>query len=732
MREDSSQAGNEGAPSASADGAKGRFVESDVQFPEEVTEIRCVGARAGGGVTVLADNGDTGKTWLFMAEDAGGEWTAQEAGLSLADCWISGAAVAPDGSAWLCGSFADTDGMRVKKINPDGVVEEKVPGMPEVKERDTNNIITQMGIDAAGRIFVLDLNGEILKMNPETGECAERMECGDEYVRYFGIAGEKLIVISESGIHVYDTAAGTALLEDVVLSELIAADSSLMSSDTEGVFPLVFTAGMESGSIVHADKSGIYYHNDKATVSEQLVSGDLNSIGSLSLVQIAMAGEEDFLILGRDATGSRILRFYYDKDVSSLPEKELTIYALEDSALLRQAVGIYQKENSGTFVTIKIGMTEKDGVTAEDAVAALNTEIMAGDAPDVMILDGLPVDSYIEKGLLADVSGIVAEVEQTDGLFGNVKNAYEKDGAIYGMPARFFPVVVFGMEDAVRAGESVTGFAGYIERTAAENPGKQVAYDLPAEGVLWTLYRADSANWVTEGGTLDEGRLTEWLTAAKKIYDADRDKSERRFYTSFDNVLYGTAGTGASYVMDGEALLCYGTMVDLGGLEMLLAAAEKTGADYGILGGDQKKSFVPHLQTGISNDSDMQEEAAAFLKVLLGKECGGIDQDGFPVNRAGWAAVCEDKIKMYGSESTISIGSTDENGRERGFQMDDLNQEAADRLAALLEGLTVPSLTDAVIEEVVTAQGEAYLKGEASLEDVVTAIRQKISIYLAE
>ncbi len=732
--EDSSQAGNEGAASfaPTGSGAKGRFVESDVSFPEEVTQIRCIGTRADGGVTVLADGTDAEKTWLFTADNAGGDWTAQEVELSLADSWVSGAAAAPDGSVWLSGSFADTDAARVKKINPDGSVEEKIPGMPEVKERDANNVITQMGIDTAGRIFVLDLNGDVLKMNPETGECAERIECGGEYVHYFGIAGEKLIMISESGIHVSDTATGTALPEDVVLSELIAADSSLKSSDTEGVFPLVFTAGMEPGSIIHADRSGIYCHQDNATVNEQLVSGDLNSIGSLNLVQIAMAGEEDFLIFGKDATGSKVLRFCYDKDVSALPETELTIYALEDSALLRQAVGIYQKENSGVFVTIKIGMTEKDGVTAEDAVAALNTEIMAGNAPDVIILDGLPADSYMEKGLLADISGIVAEVEQTDGLFTNVKNAYEKDGAIYGMPVRFFPVVVFGMEDAVRAGETVTGYADYIERAAAENPEKQVVYDLPARGVLWTLYRADSAKWIKGDGTLYEERLTEYLTAAKKIYDTGMDKSERRFYTRFDNVLYGTSGAGASYVMDGEVLSCYGTMVDLVGLEILLAAAEKTGGDYGILGGEQTKSFVPHLQVGISNASDVQEAAEAFLKILLGKECGSIDQNGFPVNRAGWAAVCEEKIKMYGSESTISISSTDENGQERGYMMNDLSQEETDKLAVLLESLTVPSLTDAVIEEVIIAQGEAYLKDEISLQDAVAAIRQKISIYLAE
>lgn len=713
-------------------GAKGRFVEADVVFPEEVTDVRCVGSRPDGGATVLADSKDTGKTWLFVSEEAGGDWTAQEVPLSLADSWVSGAAAAPDGTVWLAGSFAETDGIRVKKINPDGTVEEKTPELPGVEERDSNNVITQIGIDAVGRIFVLDLNGDILKMDPETADCTERLDCGDEYVRFFGVAGEKLLAVSESGIGVYDTATGAALPEDIVLREIIAADSSLTSADAEGTVPLVFTAGMETGSIVHADRSGIYYHKDGATVNEQLVSGELNSVGSLSLVQIAMTGEEEFLILGKDAAGSRVVRFYYDKEVSALPETELTVYALEDSDLLRQAATAYQKENSGVFVSIRIGMTGTDGVTAEDAVAALNTEIMAGNAPDVLILDGLPADSYIEKGLLADLSGIVAEIEQEDGLFSNIKSAYEKDGAIYGMPARFFPVLVSGTGEAVKAGESVTGYADYVEGAAAENPEKEAVCNLPAKGVLWTLYRADSANWLTADGTLNEERLTEWLLAAKKIFDTSKDKSDRTFYTRFENVLYGTIGSGQGEVMAGDVLSCYGTLVDMSGLEMLLAAREASGADYGILGGAQAKSFVPHLRAGISSDSKAQEAAAGFIKTLLGKACGSVDQDGFPVNRAGWTALCEDAVRKYGSESTISIGSVDEEGRDRSFTMDDLDQEAVEGLQAVLESLSVPTLTDSTIEAVVTSQGEAYLKGESSLEDAVTAIRQKLSIYLAE
>ena len=83
-------------------------------------------------------------------------------------------------------------------------------------------------------------------------------------------------------------------------------------------------------------------------------------------------------------------------------------------------------------------MSEEDAVTSTDALKNLNTEIMAGNGPDVLILDGIPTDTYTEKGMLADISGILDKTEEADGLLQNIRNAYvEEDGSQYVMPVRF-------------------------------------------------------------------------------------------------------------------------------------------------------------------------------------------------------------------------------------------------------------------------------------------------------
>jgi ABC-type glycerol-3-phosphate transport system substrate-binding protein len=93
---------------------------------------------------------------------------------------------------------------------------------------------------------------------------------------------------------------------------------------------------------------------------------------------------------------------------------------LQDSDTLRQAVNIFRQEYADIYVNLEIGMTDDNGVTLEDALKTLSTDILAGNGPDVLILDGMPVDSYVEKGILIDISDVVDEVKASDGLVDSI------------------------------------------------------------------------------------------------------------------------------------------------------------------------------------------------------------------------------------------------------------------------------------------------------------------------
>jgi len=72
---------------------------------------------------------------------------------------------------------------------------------------------------------------------------------------------------------------------------------------------------------------------------------------------------------------------------------------------------LFQKKYPDVYVNIETGMSGDDSVTDTDALKVLNTEIMAGTGPDVLLLDGISEDTYIEKGMLEDLKRGIKKIQ---------------------------------------------------------------------------------------------------------------------------------------------------------------------------------------------------------------------------------------------------------------------------------------------------------------------------------
>ena len=57
-------------------------------------------------------------------------------------------------------------------------------------------------------------------------------------------------------------------------------------------------------------------------------------------------------------------------------------------------------------VDYQAAVTDTTEVPTADTIRALNAELLNGSGADVLMLDGLPVESYMEKGILADLSDL--------------------------------------------------------------------------------------------------------------------------------------------------------------------------------------------------------------------------------------------------------------------------------------------------------------------------------------
>lgn len=64
--------------------------------------------------------------------------------------------------------------------------------------------------------------------------------------------------------------------------------------------------------------------------------------------------------------------------------------------------------------------------------------------------DGMPIDSYIEKGMLSDLSEVLEEARGEADFFTNLFSGYQKGDAVYAVPLRFRIPVLTGAADEFR------------------------------------------------------------------------------------------------------------------------------------------------------------------------------------------------------------------------------------------------------------------------------------------
>ena len=113
----------------------------------------------------------------------------------------------------------------------------------------------------------------------------------------------------------------------------------------------------------------------------------------------------------------------------------------------------------------EVGMSDSSVKDETDAISSLNTEIMAGNGPDVLILNGLPWESYQEKGILENLSSGLGTCMKEDKVFGNLFSAYQADGSQYVIPISFKIPVLIGKEGTVSSVSSIEELLKAAEET---------------------------------------------------------------------------------------------------------------------------------------------------------------------------------------------------------------------------------------------------------------------------
>ncbi|MDE6184720.1 MAG: hypothetical protein K2G39_04730, partial [Lachnospiraceae bacterium] len=387
------------------------------------------------------------------------------------------------------------------------------------------------------------------------------------------------------------------------------------------------------GALYLAGKKGLHRHVIGEEEFEQLIDGALSRLGSpqYGIKDMVMLEKEKFLAV---FNSGKLVRFSFDPNMPSVPGNILKLYSLEESYDLRVAISLYQVSHPDVFVEYEIGMAQGSGVTREDALKKLNTEIMAGEGPDLLMLDKLPMDSYIDKGLLLDLSGTIEGLSEEDELFENLFWALQREDdahtGIYAAPGQAAFPVMLGREQYVTGMKDLTSVADKVEQIRADHPGKDILGICSEKGIMKIFAVASAPAWKKDNGEIDREAVEAFLAQVKRIYDAQMDgisqKSIDRYNSSgswyseqlgdkwaYELSLYGL--NTLDYVGDYTQFMVGMTTYPYGYYDITSAAKAKGYEDTLLvpMTGLCSNVFVPQTMLGISASSSQRDLAEDFL-----------------------------------------------------------------------------------------------------------------------
>lgn len=712
------------------EGAKttiGKYIEKNVEIPLKQNEnIQRLLKNAEGGMEVYAQEEGSGNYTKYKSSD-GVKWEAEDAS------WLT---QIPNGSVVSIAAGADNSSYAIV-----------------TDENDTMHLLKQTGEATAEEINLPELN-------EAKGDNKSFYSFGTELKV---MENGKLVLEGNEEIKVYDANSGKLIHdfpyeknstdarnpvdingENIVLPDKENTGFTIWNvEEGKEVTSMSYGSDVRYGNVILEDSNEIYFMNDEGihhmqpdgTLIETLAEGGNMTMGSpvSHTVDFIKGESDDFYGLFKIGDSQTAVKhYYYDKEAKTDSQKKLSIYSLKENATVRQAVGVFNQKYPEVEISYKTGESDSSATKA-DKIRVLNTELLNKSGADVLILDDLPVDSLMEKGVLKDISNIVEPLIKDGTLQKNIAECYQqKDGGIYSMPVRYGIPILYGNQEMIDAMDSLDSLQTWLDTHENQPLMNMVTY-----GELTRLFtNMYHDELMDDNGKIKKEKLKTCLSCIKEIGARIQAEMEDDYISETGEKLEEMEG---AYLSSWRAGSGVGSMKEeqvvseelVSVMDMMVSSTVMREKDAPLR--FHKDTFVPHGLAGINSASGNIELAEEFIKVLFSQEVQECDLfDGFPINQNA-----SELLKEKGADSTeeqdtglmLGVSGADGSG-EMSFGMP-LKTEVEELLDKSKE-LQKPSKADSVFQDMIFDEAKMYYEGSQELEQTIEGITAKADTYYAE
>lgn len=713
--------------------AEGRYLEEQLSIPRDLTQLLATGQTKEGALLLFGME-DMRSLSMWRSDDDGDSWKKQALPwvTALTDIEeVNFAGIDRDGGLYLnyrqAASGQEPEGTEGPQVFLHGTADGVVTTLPFTVSSDLFfSWMTTLKVTNSGDLF-LNAMAKLSQVNGQTGMNQNVYDpdtavTGGSFVPF----GDLLALGGPGSIQIYDAKKGE-IQEEIPCPSGIEIEPGNTSSYVYAKRMVAVSA--DEKTIYFCDATGIYSAALGGAAVERLVDGELTSLNmpSIQMLNFFSIKDNRFLVLYQSAEGYELLRYHYDATVSTVPSQELKIYSLRDNPTVRQAMSLFQRANPEVRVIFKTGMDENGEITRSDALRTLSTELLAGKGPDLLVLDDIPADSYIEQGALLDLEPVLEQRIKDGRLLSNVLESYRRDGKLYGAPARFSVPVILGEGTVINSLHNLSDLADWLE----QNPEASLYCNVP-EHLLQLLYPVYApALFGKDGkGEVDQDMLTQLLSDLDRI-SGDKEKFAGAYLAGrADDAVFG----GIRWLYDNIGLNI-ATIRSYTDIAASYSVVEKSGkGNYAPLEGIDGPAFIPGTALAISANSANTDAAKAFLNFTLSDEVLGYSfDDGLPVSRTALEMVAL-QMSQNGEDQSYGASVTDEDGTELLMSLD-LKWPPVSYAKEIMDAfgkIETSSPVNNGLLQILTDETASYFLGEKSLESTVETLMQKLDLYRSE
>lgn len=522
----------------------------------------------------------------------------------------------------------------------------------------------------------------------------------------FAQHGDELAFISETG----------------KLSTL-KANGEIQEGNVEGLENIIAAYCDSQGNYYYADSEGIYRVAAGGTLKEEITpsSGFAFSVQGKVITNLVYFQDSFFCVVKDTSDDSAQLYSYtFDPDATPSEQIELTVWSLSDSPTVRRVLSEYQQQHND--IAIQYTVAGSDDLATEDVLKALNTELLAGSGPDLIVFDGIDVTPYIENGVLADLNESLQEFSILD----SIKNAFSVDGKTYIAAARYAIPSIWGTADDM---DQITDLSSFIEfvkscpprddynlsdnayYTALPEEDKYAASFMTPQEILQFLMNTSASELITDN-TLNQEQLQQLFQAIESIgtyYNMASYRTEQED----DSIVYSDGGDsitifGASREVINKRARIGRNLIDSPAfLGWITKNWEGQAPELKSAPGLCERAYSPKVLLGINASSPNQEAAKDLLKAFFASDIQNtVVGDGLPVIESSLDARIDAAVETYGTDREM--------------------------LADFLKGVKTPVIVDEVIADKLLPYAEALAKGQQDAESATQAAEKDLRLYLAE